>query len=244
MSETKQQLPKAGQLGTFCPSEHPGKRHHDVTAGGFTLVEVLAATLIGALVVIVALVALRNVAKTRERVERYSELNANGRYARGRFRDDLANVYRGGMGQMRFEGTKKGGNSRLVFYAACDAVGRRSEETADVCELEYALTTSRTSGRSFLGRRCGLVRNLEDGNRAGMLTQIAEHVRELELAYFNGTVWLQEWAPSQRLPSMVRVGLKLSDVAANEASIRLSQVISLEPRGGRELGRWGAVDSE
>ena len=213
---------------------------------GFTLVEVLAATLLGAMVILAAVAALRTVAKSRTRANAHSELSGNGRYALGQMRDDLANTYRGGESTtLRFVGQQHGssgpGSGRLLFQAVLSEAQDASQDAGDLYELEYGLSETGQAAGGVLWRRCRAVNTGGQSDAEVSVRRIAEYVNKLEFAYFDGERWRQQWQEQEELPLLVRVRLQLSD-PARDTALELSQVIAPAAQVGRRDGpsRGGA----
>ena len=218
-------------------------------APGFTLVELLLATVIGALVVAVAAGTLRSVARARERADYYSEMLAHGRYALNQIRNDLANFYRcGDRNQMCLEG-RSGGSAnypadRLRAYVVSDrAVGERLGES-DVYEVEYMLREQAGRAERYLARRVAPVLNAQVGNEKGILSEVSRYVRVLEFEYFDGQTWQRRWGRSMDYPELVRVTMVVVGPEEEDRPISLSQEISLEPLPDRALLWLGSAALE
>lgn len=221
--------------------------HRHATAA-FTLAEVLAAVMVGTMVVIVALVTLRQVSNSRALVTEYSDLHAAGRYALNRMRHDLANVYRGAeIGEVRFSGTRAGlgptAGSRLMFLAVLDQPIGSREVRGDTYAVEYRLLQD-DQGAAFLGRRCAPAEDLTAAAGAGVLTRLATNVTDLNFAYYQDGIWHEQWDPGRELPGMVRVDLKLTAPQENGSTVSLSQVIALSPRPGEALAPTQGTPAE
>ena len=113
-------------------------------ARGFTLLEVLLATVVGTLVLVVAFLTYRSVATGRELSGYYSEMMAQGRYALGQFRNDLANFYRcRDVSRMRLVGTigvNQQNSDRLILYVVSDRKVDAETTEGEVYEVEYGLS--------------------------------------------------------------------------------------------------------
>lgn len=215
----------------------------------FTLVELMLATVIGALVVIVALSAYRNVSRSRTEADYYSRLMAHGRYALDRIRDDLANFYpcitdNG----ISFVGTPTTTaaeihSDQLRFYIAADPKIEKNldrytvdspEQTAgDLYEIEYQLKFNENDHIAALYRRIGPLTNPQQGNPAGRLTQIAQNIKSLQFEYYekSSNHWISQWQNDQAAPELVRVSMLLSDDTQNKYKpVMLSQEIALPHR--------------
>ena len=204
-------------------------------AKGFTLLEVLLATVVGTLVLVVAFMTYRSVATGRELSGYYSEMMAQGRYALGQFRDDLANFYRcRDVSRMRLVGTKgvkQQDADRLKLYVVSDRkVGSETAE-GEVYEVEYGLSQIDSEHESqFLLRRCGPVTDESQGNKAGEVIQIARNVSRLEFEYYDGEEWQGQWQQEEgEFPWLVRINLVLQDPAGQAGAISFSQEVSLLP---------------
>jgi type II secretion system protein J len=199
----------------------------------FTLIEVLLATAIGAMVIIAALAAFRSVNQMRQQLHYYSEAMSHGRYALNQIRDDLANFYRDGRaGQMRLVGIKADHENmpvdRLIIYATNDEKIFSGENMNDLYEVEYSLSRDGDKGGYFFSRRYGPVTDTAIGNKAGKLLRMSKSINSLEFEFYDGQTWQRGWDNSNAA-SMVRVSIKLFDPANAQPPISMSQVISLKP---------------
>ena len=92
---------------------------------GFTLIEALLATVVGALIVVVALASFRSVSQSRSKIQYYSDINANARFALNMIRDDLANIYRNrDHSKMMLSGirnlTGDSSSDKIILYTVSD----------------------------------------------------------------------------------------------------------------------------
>ncbi len=204
---------------------------------GFTLLELLLATSIGALVIVVALVSLRQVSRSRAEAQYYSDISAHGRYALNRIRDDLANFYRSlNLENMRLigveGGTEEQATDRLLMQVVQEGWfhGKPSEGQSDIYEVQYGLCEDAAEGGTFLGRRCGPIEETDLGNERGTLTRVANFITSIRFDYFDGNDWQRKWEERQGIPKMVRVSLVLADSKRPlYQPIHISQTIALEP---------------
>jgi len=204
---------------------------------GFTLLELLLATVVGTLVIVVALGSLRQVSHSRAEAQYYSDISAHGRYALNRIRDDLANFYRSlNPEKMRLLGAEGGTETEATDRLRVQVVqegwihGKPSEGLSDIYEVEYGLCEDLAEGGTFLGRRCGAIKEATLGNKGGTLTRVADFIQSIRFEYFDGTDWQRNWEQSQGIPSLVRVSLVLADPKRPlYRSLHISQMISLEP---------------
>jgi prepilin-type N-terminal cleavage/methylation domain-containing protein len=201
---------------------------------GFTLIEVLLATVIGAMVMVAALAAFCSVNQMRQQLRYYSEVTGHGRYAINQIRNDLANFYRDNRsGQMRLVGIKAEEESRpadrLIIYAINQEKSFSGESVNDLYEVEYGFSRDEKQGEYFFSRRYGPVTNTSVGNKGGKLLRLSRNINSLEFEFYNGQTWQRGWDGSDGVASLVRVSMKLFDPADVHRPISMSQVISLKP---------------
>ncbi len=217
---------------------------------GFTLVEILLATIIGAMIAVAAFAVFRSVTGNRDTLEYYAKIMANGRYALNLVRDDLANFYRAEDPEMtRLRGIKRDmeGKSadRLIIYVVSEQKVREGTQEGDVYEVEYGISEDTENGISFLARRCGAVEDKIIGNSGGIMTRVARYIDELKFEYFDGRDWQRQWQQTD-LPQRVRITLKLLDAESNRSSIEMSQEVSLPAQlqspDATGTGEYGNID--
>ena len=177
---------------------------------GFTLVEVVAASVIGAFIALVAVGTLRSITAGTDRIDNVVRAAAEVRFARDMIYRDLLNLYRDSeMERMRLIGETAGSVdgffSWLTFYTVGRSKARFEQPEGDVYEVEYYL--SRDGARSELMRR--LWPNPEkDVEPGGILTVIAEDIEFFEVRFFDGEEWQEEWPEEmQSIPHLVEVAL-------------------------------------
>lgn len=178
---------------------------------GFTLVEVLVATTIGAFIVSVALCALKVVSVSAEIVDDNIETAAELRFASNILSRDLMNLYRDSdIRNMKFVGTiaESGGRSVsvLTFYTVGKTKARIDQPEGDVYEVEYYLLEDKE--KSFLMRRLWPNPDPNESEPGGVLTAIARDIDVFEVRYFDGEDWSDEWPQELwSLPELVEVSV-------------------------------------
>ena len=182
---------------------------------GFTLVEVLVATTIGAFIALVAVATLKAVTTSSEIVQSSVSTAAELRFASRTISRDLVNMYRPkNKNDTRIFGLAEdaGGanNSYMVFYAMSRTKARRQEPEGDVYEVEYYLLAEEE--RSVLMRRFWPNPTKdEEVEPGGILTEIAENIDVFEVRYFDGEEWSYEWPEDMEiLPLLIEVSLVAS----------------------------------
>ncbi|MBE0536054.1 MAG: prepilin-type N-terminal cleavage/methylation domain-containing protein [Phycisphaerae bacterium] len=198
---------------------------------GFTLLEVLIASIIASFIALVAVGALRAVTAGRTLVYRNIAAADELRYAIELLRSDLENVYRDSAAEgQRFVGSFAEMDRDMVTslrMRIISRVGVRPQQPeGDVCEVEYYLAGSEEAP-ALMRRVCPIVGNENDElTQGGMLTPIAQNIVGFEVRYFDGAEWLFEW-PLERnaFPEMVEI--TVTAVEIDESGRRSPAVRSL-----------------
>ena len=94
----------------------------DLRVKGFTLLEILVASVIGAFVAVVAVGSLRAITESREKIDANLAASSELRFAANMIQNDLHNLYRDKVSQnikllAEQEETRSGGTTVLTFYA-------------------------------------------------------------------------------------------------------------------------------
>jgi len=178
---------------------------------GFTLVEVMVASTIGAFVMLVAVGTLKAITASAEMVEHNISTAAELRFATNILKRDLVNFYR----NENIENTKligtaeetgQEGTSYLVFYTISRAKARSDQPEGDIYEVEYYLM--KDEEKSLLMRRMWPNPNKEETELRGILAVIAENIDLFEVRYFDGEEWSTEWPEEmQVLPQLIEVNI-------------------------------------
>lgn len=167
--------------------------------GGFTLVEVVAASVIGAFIALVAFGALKTVSVSAERVEGNIEASAELRFATRYIATDLANIYRDtDAGQTKFAAWFEEGIDvdmpvfRLVFYITGRTKARPGQQEGDVYEVEYFISQNEETNM-LMRRLWPNPGNSDEAVPGGVITKIAEDIEFFGIRFFDGAEWLDEW---------------------------------------------------
>ena len=209
-------------------------------SSGFTLVEVLAAAMIGAFVAAVAISSLRTVAAARQRVDINIASADEMRFAAALIQNDLANIYRDkDTNFMKIVGSIGDDEdvpaTTLTMNIVSPVKARPDGIEGDFYEVEYFINKDEEKSL-FMRRLCPLVGvETDDQKPSGMLTTISENITEFIVMYHDGNEWVDQWPEeSPSLPSMVQVtliGLKNPDSEKSEFVTR--NFIADFPRTGQ-----------
>jgi prepilin-type N-terminal cleavage/methylation domain-containing protein len=205
---------------------------------GFTLVEMMAASVITGFIAVVAIGGLVSVTSTRSSLDEVTETMDELRYAADMIRQDMANVYRDRQ-EMLFEGAAEEIGTqqvpRLRFRAVSTAKARRGPPEGDVYEIEY-LFFAGSDGKARLSRRVCPVVGIEVDHQqtaGGILTQLSERISLFGVRYFNGTEWTTIWPIEQMLPTLMEVSMASPVIdKKGKQKIYAKQVIVTFPRRG------------
>ncbi|MBP8604621.1 MAG: prepilin-type N-terminal cleavage/methylation domain-containing protein [Phycisphaerae bacterium] len=179
---------------------------------GFTLVEVLAASVITAFIILVAVNGLVSAMSARSRLDEAAQTADELRYAADSIQQDLRRVYRDGT-ELLFEGvleqTPSGEFPRLRFRAVRYEKARAAEPEGDLYEVEYFLMPNQDN-LSLARRICPIVgiETLPAETAGGVLTKLNEAITYFGIRYFDGSAWTAQWPQElSRLPMLVEVSL-------------------------------------
>ena len=207
----------------LCPSGGKSQR-------GFTLFEVLIASIIMAFIAFAAVIAVRTVSGGRDKIEAFSQSASEMRFAANLVRKDLHNLFRNAKSEnIKLVGYEKyleaGPTSIITAYITNNVKARPGAVESDVYEVEYFV--QQKEGRTCFMRR--LQPNpFQQEEPGGILTVIAENIITFNVRYFdlNEDVWCNEWPEENgRLPHMIKVNLVVR-VAGSEALINNSFMVS------------------
>lgn len=180
---------------------------------GFTLLEVLVASVIGAFIALVAISTLRTVAAGRVRLDENVTASDELRFAAGMIRQDLANTYRdGNFENMRLVGMISEStvppSANLTVRVVSNAKARPAQTEGHLYDVQYFLM-EKNDKKLLLRRKCPVVGGEEDEAIAGgMLTTIAENIVAFNIRYYDTIQWLEEWPrESGELPALMEVSL-------------------------------------
>ncbi|MFC1676250.1 type II secretion system protein GspJ [Planctomycetota bacterium] len=198
---------------------------------GFTLVELLVASMIGVFVAVLAVAALKTVSVGAQMVEESIETSSEIKFASNRIAADLRNIYRDtDQSKTKFVGIMEQGqtdeNIHLIFYMVGRAKARSDQIEGDVYEVEYFLARNEDEDETLLMRRLWPNPDKE-AEPGGILTVIAEDIEIFGVRFFDGMEWQMEWPEeANTMPEIVEVtiaaGKNLEDDMEEEEKSEIS----------------------
>jgi len=216
---------------------------------GFTLVEVLIATTIGAFIASVALCALKVVSASAEIVDDNIKATAEVRFASNMLARDLVNLYRDSdVRNMKFVGRVSKSGERpfcvLTFYTVGGTKARAGQPEGDIYEVEYYLLEGEE--KTFLMRRLWPNPDPNEVEPRGVLTVIANGIDTFEARFFNGEEWSDEWPEEmQSVPELVEVSIaaikpERKSTVAESFIVNFARFVGSEATTSGESGQAGS----
>ena len=212
---------------------------------GFTLVEVILASMIGAFVALVAVGTLKSISAGAEMVDNNIEAAAEIRFASRTIATDLVNLYRDRNPKNTklvgtVEATGMGVVSSLTLYTVGRIKARIDQPEGDVYEVEYYLVTDEQ--KSALYRR--LWPNPDkQAQPGGILSVIAEGIDVFKVRFFDGQEWQIEWPEQmQSLPELVEVTIAAKRRSRADAAME-SFVVNFARSPKQEAGTFATSAS-
>jgi type II secretion system protein J len=180
---------------------------------GFTLVELMIATMLSSFIMLVAVGALRAITATSERMAGTIDTASEARYAARAIETDLINIYRDSnslnrrlVGRVIESGD--GLITSLTFYAVGRTKARFDQPEGDVYEVEYYLLKGEQQSKLY--RRLW-PNPSKDLVPAGILTELVDNIETFSFRFFDGEAkqWVEQWSSDdlETLPDLVEINL-------------------------------------
>ena len=197
---------------------------------GFSLIELMVAMTITAMITGSTVVILRSSTAAKNRAARQMQLQQETRMAVNTIATALRNAYRSGGNRMVLEGVDDSIGQmpadRVRLLAISRQTVRPDQPESDVKELEFGLVIPTDVGASqlpVLMRRADPTRNKQpDGG--GVVEQLASNVLALDLDYHDGLKWRDDWPKDTKgWPVVIRIRLVvLAGSAARSVDLDLA----------------------
>jgi general secretion pathway protein J len=185
-------------------------REHRAESRGFTLVEVLIALAILAMIVVSTFTIFRSASKSWQKGETRSERYQNARNAIHKISTEINQAVINPNSLCKFTGDK----NKVSFISFVST----ESGVFELSEIEYWL-----DGAKKLLMRNDDVDPDYDFTTYDHSDVLSENVSELEFSYFDGTVWLDIWNSDQALgvglPKAVKIKIKVDDKKSKEGEI-------------------------
>lgn len=183
---------------------------------GFTLIEVILAIALCAMVMGLLYGVLASTIQAADRIDEMTHGSEIGPAILAQIREDVGAAFLPGKDQDYFVGQERGGRDRLDFVSSAAVFAPEtaaSEPTIHwVNEIGYQVKEGPSKEDGLvLYRRVDPFVDAEP-LRGGRLTAIAEKVISFKVTYWTGTEWLSSWVSSKQedaLPSSIKIELKL-----------------------------------
>jgi len=207
-----------------------------LTSKGFTLIEILIAVAISALILTIIYGSYAASIRTMNACRESADINQMARLALDRISEDIScaltsstneNLQFVGKDSEGLEGTPM---DTLDFTSTNCLTLFRGARECGICEIGYCIkqapsealwgqgTSTPLTGQESDSDRFVLLRReqsppdkeIHDG---GESLELAEEIKELDFEYYDGKKWLSQWGPNEReaLPSAVKISLTFQD---------------------------------
>ncbi len=192
-----------------------GQRPRSGSGRGFTLIEMMVAVALMAMVLSMVGGILLSVLNTREKVQDSLDSDKAGYGLLATIRRDLTGVYAYGLGGPAFRGTNEEEEGRpgdrIDFVTTADVSDSSDGIKPRLVEVGYRIQKEAEGERLILYRRASGYEGdpLKGG---GSYTGLYVGVHSLDIQYFDDEDkdWKEEWAHPKRLPIAVKIVLELS----------------------------------
>ncbi|MDY7011001.1 MAG: hypothetical protein SVV80_09660 [Planctomycetota bacterium] len=190
---------------------------------GFTLAELVVATMLTVLVTGSTVAILRSTTATRRLVNRQMSLQQETRLAVNTVATSLRNAYRSTGDQATLEGTDgwlgEMPADRVRFFTISRGTVRQDQPESDVKECEFFLHEPTDQAMPSLMQRLDPTRNKQpDGG--GVVQCVAENILGLDLAYHDGRQWLDEWPEGTKgWPVAIRIRLAVTEAPSTNRHV-------------------------
>ena len=233
-------------------AKRPPNAIHSQPRRAFTLVEMLLAMMIGTLVVVSTVSAVRTLTAARESVDRRLRRLTETQHAMGTIAAALANVRRDPTSDQAVLVGHPGGRQdlgdRIDLLVIDDHRARPDGPESDQYEVSFSL--AQLPGRTWPVLLCRKDHALDDHpDEGGVATVVAEGIVGLTFEYYTGADWQNDWSELRSgPPEAVRITLAATGTDRPEPNrpgdvLVLSTVVAIgaskspaQPAGGEGSG--------
>ncbi len=186
------------------------------TASGFTLLEMVAAIAIGAILLVtlagVLNITVRGTVQMRG-IMRQARLQSGVARILGR---DLALAFKSGEKGLAFIGQSPDGNGLILEFTSQSSYDPGSAPPAGLVRVEYSLASSeRFSGAAELRRReMPHIPGKPPDRSKAQPEPLADGVTDVSLAFYDGMRWEEQWR-RDTLPPLIKLELRFAENAAD-----------------------------
>ena len=189
---------------------------------GFTLIEVLIAVALSALLLITVYSTYFSVARTIDTTSQTQELLETGRVLLEMVKRDIRGA-RGG--QFPLIGKLGEIDGKQVTDIEFVTSSRGGKEASAWSKVAYSLIQDERGDKIFVKRE---VKNpKEDVYQLGRVFEVSRMVSSFQLNYFDGTQWVDQWdsRSTGKLPKQVRIFVEISDGKDNSTTFTAEEGI-------------------
>ncbi len=179
---------------------------------GFTLIEVMIAIALSALLLVTVYSTYFSLARTIDSTTQSQELLENGRVLLEMLKRDLRGVTGG---QFALIGTSQQIDGKPVTDIEFVTSSRSSTNPLMWSKVAYSLIQD-DQGQKILIRKEAKNPN-DDVNLLGKAFEVSRMVSAFQLTFFDGTEWQEKWdsRATGKLPKQVRIVVEISDANKN-----------------------------
>jgi len=207
--------------------------------GGFTLVELLIASSMMAVLAAAGYVVFAAGVRSADTVRRVNARVAYAERALAAMAADIrAAVEHDGVRLTSLDATYEGKDADTIdFIAVRTRQAPDDPEASSQCEVGYYIDNDPATEARWLLRREDSTID-EDALEGGTLTQAGPFVSELNLEFYDGLEWVSGWEDQERFPLAVRIGIvvvgealdELIDEAEVEEPMYFETTVSIQAR--------------
>ncbi len=184
-------------------------------SNGFTLVELLLASALGAMVLTAAFTSMSVMLKGYRKHKDRAEIYEPARLALARMSREISSAFLSPHGNStHFVGIPQSiegvSMDQLSFLATVNDPLRSEEGQSDVCEVHYMIDIDPETPERWLQVRYDPTLD-EDPMSGGNSHLLGPRVVAMQFLYFDGNFWLSEWDSEEEIPMAVRITIGVTE---------------------------------